>query len=75
VRMPVLPNVTWSKSFFTGGMLILYQSHHDIYACTLGLATTSGSDEMDSTLEYMLSGVPGFLWPRSVVPGAQAAAS
>jgi hypothetical protein len=26
--IPVLPNLTWSKSSFTGGTLILCQSHH-----------------------------------------------
>jgi hypothetical protein len=30
---------------------------------------------MDSALEYMLSGVHELLWPRPIVPGAQAAAS
>jgi hypothetical protein len=41
----------------------------------LSLATTSGSDGMDSALEYILSGVRGLLWPRPVMPGAQATAS
>jgi hypothetical protein len=30
---------------------------------------------MDSTLEYMLSGARGLLWPHPFIPGAQATAS
>jgi hypothetical protein len=41
----------------------------------LGLDTMSGGDGMDSTLEYMLSGVCGFLWSRPIVPRAQVIAS
>jgi hypothetical protein len=56
-------------------MLILCQSHHGIEACILGLATTSGGDGMNSTLEYMLSSACGLQWPHPIVPGAQAVAS
>jgi hypothetical protein len=35
----------------------------------------SGGDGMDSTLKYMLLDACGLLWPRPIVPGAQAAAS
>jgi hypothetical protein len=48
----VLPNLTWSKSSFTKGTLILCQSHHGIWACILGLATTLGGDRMDLALGY-----------------------
>jgi hypothetical protein len=41
----------------------------------LSLATTSGGDGMYSTLEYMLSGAHGLLWPRLIIPGIKAAAS
>jgi hypothetical protein len=70
----VLPNLTWSKSSFTRGTLILCQSHHGVWACMLGLATMSGSDAMDLTLEYRLSSVCVLLWSCPVILVAQAAA-
>jgi hypothetical protein len=70
VWMHVLSNLILSKSSFIRGTLILYQSHHGVYACILGLATMSGGDGMDSTLKYMLSGVHELMWPHPVVPGA-----
>jgi hypothetical protein len=73
--IPVLPNLTWSKTSFTEGKLILCQNHHGVYACTPDLATMSGGDGMDSKLEYMLSGASGILWPCPVVTGAQVTAS
>jgi hypothetical protein len=45
---------------FYQGMLIPWQSHHDILVCIPGLAM-SGDDGMDSTLEYILSDACGFL--------------
>jgi hypothetical protein len=36
-------------------MLILWQSHHDIYVCTPSLVDTLGGDGMDSTLEWVLA--------------------
>jgi hypothetical protein len=75
VWMLVLPNLTCSKSSFTGGMLIFCQSHHGVWACILDLATTSGDDGIDLALEYLLSGACGLLWPRPIVPGAQVTAS
>jgi hypothetical protein len=38
--------------------------------CIPGLATTSGSDGMDSTLEYMLPGAHGLLWLHSICLGS-----
>jgi hypothetical protein len=73
--MPALPNLTWSQSSFIGATLILCQNHDDVYACTLGLATTLGGNGMDSTLKYMMSGAHGLMWPCLVVPGARATAS
>jgi hypothetical protein len=66
----VLSNLTWSKLSFTGGTLILCQSHHGVYACILSLATMSGNDGMDLAHKYMMSGVRGLLWPQPIVPGA-----
>jgi hypothetical protein len=69
VWMPVLPNLTWSKSSFIGGTLILYQSYHGVQACILGLAATLGDDGMDSALEYLLPDACGLLRLCPVVPG------
>jgi hypothetical protein len=52
------------------GSFTMRQSHHYTSACILDLAATSGGDEMDSTLEYILSDACGFLWLRPFVPGA-----
>jgi hypothetical protein len=41
-------------------MLIRWQSYHDPEVCIPGIAM-SGGDGMDSTLEYILSDVHGFL--------------
>jgi hypothetical protein len=61
--VPTLPNLTWSKLFLLGHAYPLRE-------CIPGLATTSGSDGMDSALEYVLSGAHGLLWPCPNVPGA-----
>jgi hypothetical protein len=34
-----------------------------------------GGDGMDSALEYVPPGARGLLWPRPIIPGAQATAS
>jgi hypothetical protein len=62
VWIPVLLNLTWSKSSFTRGTLILCQSP--------GLAAMLGNDGTDSALEYMLSRAHGLLWPCPVIPSA-----
>jgi hypothetical protein len=51
-------------------MFTLCQSQHDIYACIPGLATTSGGDGMESTLESMVLEMSELLWPHPVVTGA-----
>jgi hypothetical protein len=50
-------------------MLIPWQSHHNIWLCTPGLAATSSGDGIDFTLEYILSDVLGFLQLHPFVPG------
>jgi hypothetical protein len=49
-------------------MLIPWQSHDGIYACSPGLAML-GDDGMDSILVCALSGVRGFLLLCPIVPG------
>jgi hypothetical protein len=38
--------------------------------CTPSLAATSGSNGMDSALEYILSDARGFLWLHPFIHGA-----
>jgi hypothetical protein len=49
-------------------MLIPWKSHHDPKLCIPGIAI-SGSDGMDSLLEYILSDERGFLQLCPFVPG------
>jgi hypothetical protein len=51
-------------------MFTLCQSHHGIWACIPGLATTSGGDGTNLTLEYMFSDACGLLWSHLIVIGA-----
>jgi hypothetical protein len=55
---------------FYQAVLIPWQHHDDIWACSLGIAM-SGVDGMDSILEYVVSDVCWFLLLSPIVPGAE----
>jgi hypothetical protein len=63
--VPMLPNLTWSKSFLPEDAYPLSEP-----SWCLGMYPWSSGDGMDSALEYMLSGACGFLWLRPIMPGA-----
>jgi hypothetical protein len=54
---------------FYQAVLIPWQRHDVIYACSSGIAM-SGSDEMDSIFECVVPGACGFLLLRPIVAGA-----
>jgi hypothetical protein len=61
--IPVLQNITHSKSFLRGDAYP-WQSHH------VPSLAMSGGDGMDSTLEYILTDMHGFLLLRPFMPDA-----
>jgi hypothetical protein len=54
---------------FYQAVLIPWQCHDDILACSPGLVM-SGGDGMDSILECMMSGARGFLLLRPIASSA-----
>jgi hypothetical protein len=56
-------------NYFYQMVLIPWQSHDGIYACSLGL-TMLGGDGMDSTIECIFSSARGFQLLCPIVPGA-----